>query len=53
MVLNDMLQGEGFPLSAGLVEAVLAASAAPNSAGTGHLADLAPGNNPHFWDPKI
>ncbi|KAG1758977.1 hypothetical protein EV702DRAFT_1285026 [Suillus placidus] len=48
-----MSHTEGLALSPALVEAILAASAAPNSASTAHLTVLASGNNPCFWDPKI
>lgn len=44
---------EDFPLSPALVEAIMAASTAPNSASTTRLGALAAGNNPRFWDPKI
>ncbi|KAG1876933.1 hypothetical protein C8R48DRAFT_668951 [Suillus tomentosus] len=47
------MHSEDSALSGALVEAVLAASTAPNSASTGRLGALAPGNNPRFWDPKI
>ncbi|KAG2137101.1 uncharacterized protein EDB93DRAFT_1106652 [Suillus bovinus] len=53
MVSIGTSHSEDFSLSPVLVEAVLAASTAPNSASTGRLGALAAGNNPQFWDPKI
>ncbi|KAG2051083.1 hypothetical protein BDR06DRAFT_1010636 [Suillus hirtellus] len=53
IVLIVMMHSEDSALSGALVEAVLAASTAPNSASTGRLGALAPENNPRFWDPKI
>ncbi|KAG1764935.1 hypothetical protein EDD22DRAFT_951390 [Suillus occidentalis] len=53
MVLTDTSHSEDIPLSPVLVEAILGASNAPNSASTARLGTLATGNNPQFWDPKI